>query len=242
LPISLQSEPKNYLLPKSEATYSFDDFGSTSPQEDILKNSYTPIQFAAFYGHISCIRIIQLYFADKITPYWMEINFQDLITGENCALLACRSGSYAMVRYLFNTCHANFKVLNTSNENALQVLLCENKSKRFKDSLQITKFLIENIGIEYLQAIEETLDVCEDPAIIEYLCQKCAEQGLEVNKKSFCITEVLGKLQKQEELSNLTDKSIPSLNQSHPSTISYINARGSNISNFLTFVNAFLKP
>ena len=150
---------------------------------DSLKFShfqYTPIQQACLNSHINCVQVIQNFYLDSSPPWWLDLNFQEHYTGENCAFLACKTGNFPMIKYLFVHTEADFHLKNARNENVLQVFLVGCKERKVGDQLQIFKFLVEEVGIDFRFQIDETLIICECEVILGYLRGKVEEKGVEV--------------------------------------------------------------
>lgn len=125
-----------------------------------INHEYTPVQFACICENINCIQEILSFIHGKIAPWWLDINFQDPITGENCAFLACKFGNFSMIKYLYTKCNADFSILNNRNENVLQVFLISCNYYMIPQVLSIVKYLMEVIKIDVTHAYEETLLLC----------------------------------------------------------------------------------
>ncbi|OMJ75547.1 hypothetical protein SteCoe_25281 [Stentor coeruleus] len=228
LPLSLSIDPTIYLNTNSFATLNL-----SIPNEKCEKSTYTPIQLACFYGNINCVKVTLEYFNNSDTPWWMDINFPDTTTNENCALMACRGGHYLMIKYLYTLCNADFKTLNNKNENALQIFLCSCRSNEIIDALKTVSYLIEEIKVDLSHMIEETFLLCDRQDIADYLELKCKEFGIQAVKKDI---EEKNKIHIVKKLEETSIASI-SMDVSHPSSISSF--RGSDASNFESVLRHF---
>lgn len=228
LPLSLSVDPTSYHS-ISNATLNLSAKANFSV-DNIFRSTYSPIHLAAFCGFINCIKVSQEFFQDNV-PWWMDINYKDVTTGENCALLACKGACFPMIKYLHRFSAADFKVLNAVNENALQIFLISCKYCKVSDSLKIVKYLVESIGIDISESIEETLLVCNSKETSQYLEEKCKEKGLDFKKTE---VETRYKITSSRPVEEADYKSI-SIDMSHPSSISSV--RYSEISNFGSVVN-----
>lgn len=228
LPLSLSVDPTIYLNTNSFATLNL-----SVPNVKCENSTYTPIQLACFYGNINCVKIILEYFHDSDVPWWMDINFPDTTTNENCALMACRGGHYLMIKYLYIQCNADFKILNAHNENALQIFLCTSRNNEVVDAMKTVSYLVEEVKIDLNYMIEETFLLCDRTDIADYLELKCRELGIEAEK---------GEIEKKNKIffsNKLEETSIASvsLDISHPSSISSF--RDSEASNFESVLRHF---
>lgn len=153
---------------------------------DTIKSTYfqyTPIQQAVLNSNINCIQVIQNYYSTLDPPWWLDLNFQEHYTGENCAFLACKTGNFPTIKYLFVHTDTDFHVKNARNENVLQVFLVGCKKRNVEDKMQIFRFLVEEVGIDIGYKIDETLIICEFEEILKYLKSKAEEKGIEVSKE-----------------------------------------------------------
>jgi hypothetical protein len=171
LPFSLSIDPTIYLNKNSK-------INQNKPQT----LNYSPIHLAIYYGYIPCVKIIFDYFSDSNPPWWLSFDYQDPATEENSALIACKSGNFSMIMYLYNYCGADFRVLNKDKENALQILLSNSKDKETSSTLRAVKYLIEVIRIDITYGIQKTLSYCNSKEIHDYIKKKHTEQEAESKK------------------------------------------------------------
>ena len=231
LPLSQGNDPTIYLV-SNNTTLSFADTKISDSLEAFSKCTYTPIQLATYFGNINCIKVIMNFFGNSIIPWWLNVNHHDITTGENCAMLACKTGSFPMIKFLYTSCGADFNTFNILKENTLQIFLCACKQNQTTETLKIIKYLIDVIKIDYIESIEETLLVCESQQAISYLEGKCREKGLDIKKSQL---EIENKIKIKKITATEKSEKDESVTMSHPSSISSKN--GSNLSNFASVVN-----
>ena len=146
------------------------------------KVSYSPIQLACEKGYIPIINIIYKYFENTSPPQFLDINARDFTTGENCALIACKTCNYPMIRFLHTNCGADFKVLNNKNESAIQILAFSSKQKYNPELYNSLVYLVEKIGVDILHGYEETLLILENSDCISYFEQQLFIRQVFVSK------------------------------------------------------------
>lgn len=145
-------------------------------------STLSPLHRACEKGKLNIVQFFWDYFKNKVAPNEFNINYQDEHSGDNCALVSCKTGSIELIRYLHEVCQANFCILNKRKESAIQILAVwskKKKTKRFKDCF---KYLIEVVGVDYTYEFEETLLVLEDKSIILYLEEKLRIDGISISK------------------------------------------------------------
>ena len=172
LPIYLS----NKSLQRSRPSYSL-SFGEFSEQE--VLTTYTPIQIACEFGHITILKIVSdcLKEFGKLTDD-LDIHYIDPITQENCALIACKTNYYLIIRFLHTVCQADFSILNKRRENAIQVA-CMGRADLAKGELaKILRYLVEEVKVNVEYNYEYTLQVCKDAESLEYLSEILQDAGL----------------------------------------------------------------
>lgn len=143
--------------------------------------SMTPIQRAVEKNRLEVIKYINEFFKKKPLDEF-NVHYVDENTGENCALIACRTGSLDLVKYLFQEMHADFQLINKRKENAIQIAAAWSKKRKNKQFVDCIKYLVEIVGVDYTYEFEETLLVLEDKSIIQYLENKLHQDGISVSK------------------------------------------------------------
>jgi hypothetical protein len=147
-----------------------------------FKFEATPVQLACESNHIQILHYIYKYFESSPAPPALDIHFIDPATGENCALISCRTGNYSMMRFLLAVCGADFKVVNNKNESAVQVLASASKQRGTGDVLAGLRFLVEQAGVSLLHGYEETLLILENAECISWVEQQLAAKGVFTSK------------------------------------------------------------
>jgi hypothetical protein len=111
-----------------------------------LKSKLTTIQKVCEEGNISILSCLYSYFQDKFyVPDNLNLHFIHPVSKENCALIACRTLNYPLIKYLHEVCKADFTVLNSKGENAIKILISSNNfSVKHKSCFQ---YLHKTIGI-----------------------------------------------------------------------------------------------
>ncbi|OMJ89698.1 hypothetical protein SteCoe_8062 [Stentor coeruleus] len=145
-------------------------------------STMSPLHRATEKGRLGIVQFIWEYFHNRTPPKEFNIHHQDEYTGDNCALISCKTGNLELMRYLFETCKADFHIFNKRKENAIQVLAVWSKKKKQKRFKECFRYAIENIGVDYTYEFEETLLVLEDKSIVAYLEEKLKYDGISISK------------------------------------------------------------
>ncbi|OMJ92208.1 hypothetical protein SteCoe_5083 [Stentor coeruleus] len=142
----------------------------------------SPLHRATEKGRLNIIQFIWEYFQNRTPPKEFNVHHQDEYTGDNCALISCKTGSLELMRFLFESCKADFHIFNKRKENAIQLLAVWSKKKKQKRFKECFVYAIENIGVDYTYEFEETLLVLEDKSIVAYLEEKLKFDGISISK------------------------------------------------------------
>ena len=170
-----------------------------------IASTYTPIHKACDIGNMNTISHIYKFYKDKEVPFELDINYQDEISGENCALIACRNGNYSMIRFLHTTCHANFYLINKLGESAVQILSASNKKRNLKEFHECLVYLITQVGVEYTYNCEETLLLIDNDKSVQFFQTKLREKGIFIDKLEL---EEKNKLVKPEQIRSIEEASL----------------------------------
>ena len=81
-----------------------------------------PLHRACEKGKMNIIRFCWEYFQNKTVPKEFDIHYQDDYSGDNCALVSCKTGNLEVIKYLHEVCKADFHIFNKRKESAIQVL------------------------------------------------------------------------------------------------------------------------
>ena len=133
-------------------------------------------------GHIFVVKYMHELYRGKTPPFDCDLHIVDERGGENCALIAARTGNLAMIRYLHMDCKADFHQLNKRSENAIQIALIASKRRPNSNFGACIRYLIESIGVDLTYQYEETLLICEDKSLIDYLETQLSARGIAVSK------------------------------------------------------------
>jgi ankyrin repeat protein len=170
------------------------------------KQILTPIMKACEMGNINIIAHVFKHFKDKKpVPYELDINYQDDRTGENCALIACRSGNYAMIRFLHQNCHCNFRITNKLGENALQVLAAANNKSEMKEFHECLVFLVNHVGVDVIYNYEETLLLIQSERSIMFLEKKLSDKGIVIEKEEI---EAKNRIMKVQHVKSMIEEKL----------------------------------
>ena len=145
-------------------------------------SSASPLHRACEKGRLNVVQYLFEYFQDKNVPAEFDIHNQDELTGDNCALVSCKTGMLEMMQYLYEVCKADFHIFNKRKENAIQVLAVWSKKKKQKKFIDCFRYLIETVCVDYTYEYEETLLVLEDKDVIAYLVEKLKADGISISK------------------------------------------------------------
>lgn len=169
--INLGEEPEEKISEISDL--------SDQPEEYI-----TPIQSACIHGHISIIKFALNYTSSlSKVPSEINIHYIEKSTGYNCALYACKSANYSMIKFLHLICKADFKILNNNKENAIQVMAAEARHKNLVEFYQCLVYLVEKVQIDISYNYEETIVLLEYVKAVDYFISKLEALGIKGDKK-----------------------------------------------------------
>ena len=172
--------------------------------ESTLRVAYpyqSAIHRACEHGHLEIVKYLYTQFKGKTAPQDCDISALDEKAGENCALIASRSGSLAMIRFLHEECSADFMHLNRRRENAIQVAVIGSKRKPGVSFLGCVKYLVETIGVDVTYEYEETLLICEDKSLVFYIENQLYLRGIIINKAKIDLDNSLTRKRTPRQLS-----------------------------------------
>lgn len=199
-----KSLPRRTLTSHLAESLDFEETAETPAQKS--KSSLTPVQKACEQGNLNIIAHIFKYYKDKKpVPHELDLNLQDDRTGENCALIACRGGNYALIRFLHQTCHCNFRILNKQGENALQILSASNNKNNFKDFHECLVFLVNHVGVDIMYNYEETLLLIHCDRSIQFMEKKLADKGVNIDKEEI---EAKNRIMKVQHVKSMIEEKI----------------------------------
>ncbi|OMJ67816.1 hypothetical protein SteCoe_34920 [Stentor coeruleus] len=168
-----------------------------------------PLHLACEGGNIHIIDYIYKYFKGKPnTPNILDIHYQDINSGENCALIACRKGNFPMVKYLHGTCRVNFRVINSRYENALLITAAASKKRPLHNYYDIFTYLINEVKLDITYMHEEILLLLENKTMIEFFENELCKRGIvrskaEVENKRKIIKNIGQRIRCENTFNNL---------------------------------------
>lgn len=137
-----------------------------------------PIQAACKNGHISIIYFVHSFFTGKSALPALDIHAIDRLTGENCALVAVRTGNFIMIKMLFENLEADFHLKNNKNDGALQIIVKAAKNNCSLEYFECVMYLIEVVKIDVSYKYEETLIEAQNMTIVKYLKENLKKIGI----------------------------------------------------------------
>jgi hypothetical protein len=152
-------------------------------QEKDCSRKYLPIHIACIKENISLMSYIHEYFKDKsYIPRYLDMEYKEESTGENCVLIACRLGSYKMITFLHKTCKLSFRVKNNLGHNPINVLLDGARQSISKSCFNCLRYLVEIVGVDVECMYKYSLDMANSSDIIRYLEDRLRDIGINVKK------------------------------------------------------------
>mmetsp|Transcript_8732 Transcript_8732/g.17031 ORF Transcript_8732/g.17031 Transcript_8732/m.17031 type:complete len:375 (+) Transcript_8732:1735-2859(+) len=156
----------------------------TAEQLMLLNNTYTAVQRACEKGHLPVVKFIYTYYKDSANvPRECNLHHIDETTGENCALLASKSGNLDLIKFLHKEVKVNFRILNRRRESALQLAIVGSKKLKLP-FIAVVQYLCEEVGLDCTYEYEEALLLAEEQAIVIYIEKKLSKRGVKTNKTS----------------------------------------------------------
>ncbi|OMJ91097.1 hypothetical protein SteCoe_6460 [Stentor coeruleus] len=144
-----------------------------------------PIHAAAHAGQVSVIAYFYEYFSELVTiSSDFDVNSKEEVSGENCALIACKEGHYNLVKYLYENTNADFKILNDSKENAIMVAVAGMRRKASYSYIDIVEYLVEKVKLDIKYMFEELLIMAYSPVLIKYIEDRLHGEGIASSKES----------------------------------------------------------
>ena len=149
-----------------------------------VKTKYQPIHLAVIQEQIQLMTFVFKFFETRsFVPKSLDLEYKEELSGENCALLACRYGKYKMIMFLHKTCKISFRVKNHSGMNAVNVLIDGGRGKIDKNYLFCLQYLVEKVGIDFEHRFQFNLINAEDVEMVRYLEGKLRDIGNFITKK-----------------------------------------------------------
>ena len=190
-----------------------------------IRKKVHPMMYATEMERIDFLEFILKYYQNTKPPECFNIHSIDEETGENCALTACKMGSLKMVEFLHKK-NCDFKVVNKNGENALNLaLLCNSPAKSYCN-IAVFPYLVEIVGLDIAENYEESLMICRNTVLIQYIEEKLKIRQIYVTKQyveskyihSFSFNNIVS--ENPSRISSIM--SLPSPIDHHENSISFI--------------------
>lgn len=167
------------LKPQSNQTLNLDSHDHLEKTEIF---QYTPIQLAVESGHISIVNFLKTYASNiNLLPPEIDLHYIDEVSGNNCALISCKSNNYNMIKFLHSQCQADFNIINNYSENAINMLAI-GSIDNWAETYKCLEYIVEKIGVDPLHNYQETLMILEEEKSVSYIERKLKDQGINVTK------------------------------------------------------------
>lgn len=146
-------------------------------------NSQTPIQRACEFSQLDLIKFIWEYMKDYQMVRDFDLHAIDERSGENSALIAARIGDLSLMEFLFFECEVDFTLKTKRKETALQLSVLSRKFHNSDKVYECIKFLLEKVKLDVTYEYEETLLLCDDSVIQEYIEDRLEACGISACKE-----------------------------------------------------------
>jgi hypothetical protein len=155
------------------------DFASEYPDAEL-----SPVHIACLLGNLTVLKAISNFSKSlSSVPNDLNLNYVERVHGFNCALLACKSGNYNTIKFLFNSCKADFNHLNAADENSLQVLFASAKTKSCPELYNCLIYLVDKVKVDISHNYEDVLVYCDAFKTADYFIKKLEEIGIQVDRE-----------------------------------------------------------
>jgi hypothetical protein len=142
------------------------------------------IHSACRAGMVSIVSYLFKFFKDKeYCPKEFDIYSKDECFGEDAGLVACRSGSFGLVKMLHESCRMDFKTLNANKENAIMVCVSGFNSNPSYSHFEILQYLVDVVGVDITYMYEELLFLAEGKEMVKYIEKELQKRGVIVLKQ-----------------------------------------------------------
>ena len=153
------------------------EFNSTSQNTFEL-----PIHSACRSRSFEAVHYLFTYFNDYV-PREFDVHTLSDYFEENSGFIACRAGSFQLVKYLNEKCKVDFKRQNKFKENTLMACVSGSLKKNEFGYLECISYLVEYVKVDITYMHEELLYLAENDQIIKYLEFQLEKVGIKTKKK-----------------------------------------------------------
>lgn len=189
LPVYISGEDSNEESFREEDSEELSIFANHPTKSRTLNNKWmlsnttlTPIMKACERQKVEVVKFLHDYFGGKPVPREFDVHHIDEYTGENCALISCKTGNMELIRLLFEKLKCNFNLHNKRRESALQIAAAASKKRKTTNYHYLFQYLVEVVTVDIKYEYEETLLLLEDKFLIQYMQEKLSEEGVFVYK------------------------------------------------------------
>ena len=155
-----------------------------NPISSLSTNTQTPIHRACEFSHLEIVKLVWRYMKEYPSPCRdFDVHAIDERTGENCALIAARVGDLPMMEFLFVECGADFTIKTKRKESALQLAVLSKKQHNSDKEFECIKFLLEKVKLDVVYEYEETLLLCDNSMVQEYIEDMLVAHGVSTCKE-----------------------------------------------------------
>ena len=143
------------------------------------------IHSACRTGMVSIVSFLFKYFKnEEYCPKEFDIYSKDEGFAEDASLIACRSGSFGLVKMLHEICGMDFKSINSNGENAFMVCVSGFNSNPSYSYFEILNYLVDYVKVDITYMHEELLILAEGQEMIRFLEKELEKKGVGVKRNS----------------------------------------------------------
>lgn len=184
LPYYLKEITEMPEIQEYTVNFSSQIFDEETSNLNVSTPHYLPIHIATIQENLAMLTFIHMHFSNKsYIPRFLDMEYKEETTGENCVLIACRKANYKLILFFHKTCKLNFRVKNNAGLNGINVLLDGCKACNDKNMLNCLRYLVEKVGLDVENMHNFNLKATQDPEIVRYLESKLCEQGIFATKQ-----------------------------------------------------------
>ena len=133
-------------------------------------------------GSLEIVKYTYEYFYFVNPPPAFDLHYIDPDTGENSALVACRTGNLSIIKYLHEVCGVNFSLINAEGLNSLHITI--STKKRGLGSCEVIKYLIYHCQADVTYDYEKLLLKTNDSDSVKIIEYELSRNGIDVCKEN----------------------------------------------------------